>query len=197
MIKKWQFGWIVALGLVCLSQYLWIVEETDTRVEVEEPRRMSIRGLKQTQINVCGNITLVNLDPTYSIRYTCDPDADWLVECFGEQCGDVDVREWLIDGFCAMDWGVAGKGKRVGCRTSVEAPLEKNDSPSFLIPSASPPLSDNDVVVLVMRARNDVERRKAIRETWARGHTDVFFMVGDKACGIPPSYRTTAYSCEA
>ena len=61
----------------------------------------------------------------------------------------------------------------------------------------STPLSDNEVVVLVMSARSDVERRKAIRETWARGHTGVFFMVGDKACAIPPSYRTTAYSCEA
>lgn len=86
-----------------------------------------------------------------------------------------------------------------GGRGQLQAPppLEKNDSPTSLVPSASPPLSDNDVVVLVMSARNHVERRKAIRETWARGHTGVFFMVEDKACGIPPSYRTTAYSCEA
>ena len=228
-LNKWQFGWIVALGIVCLFQYLWIVEETDTRgLEVEERRRMFVRGSKQIRIDVCGNIQLVNLDPTYSIRYTCEPnpDADWMIECFGDQCGEVDVRESLIDGFCAMDWGVAGKGKRVGCagyrrvESSMEPPNPPTIPPTFIlndtIPSAElvrpliessmdiqlssnglPPLSDNDVVVLVMSARNDVERRKAIRESWARGHTDVFFMVGDKACAIPPSYRTTAWSCEA
>ena len=58
-------------------------------------------------------------------------------------------------------------------------------------------LSDNNVVVLVMSARNAVERHKAIRETWARGHLDVFFMVEDRSCDIPPSYRTTAFSYEA
>ena len=57
-------------------------------------------------------------------------------------------------------------------------------------------LSDNNVVVLVMSVRNAVERRKAIRETWARGHLDVFFMVGDRVCDIPPSYRTTEFSYE-
>jgi len=85
-----------------------------------------VNGSKaQVRIEVCGNINLVNrLDPTYysihhSVATTCkdpDPDADWLVECFGDGCGDVDVEEWwLIDGFCAMDWGVVSKGKRVGC----------------------------------------------------------------------------------
>lgn len=45
------------------------------------------------------------------------------------------------------------------------------------------------LVVLVMSARNDVERRNTIRKTWALEHTNVFFIVGNRACGIPFNHR--------
>jgi hypothetical protein len=66
------------------------------------------------------------MDPIYEAHNiaTCDPnpESDWMVECFGESpCGDINVNllaGTLRDGFCAMDWGVAGKGKRVECAES-------------------------------------------------------------------------------
>ena len=93
---------------------------------ISEPISIVIGSKAQIRIEVCGNINLVNRlnASSYSIHRTgaatCkNPDnshADWLVECFGDECGDVDVEEWwLIDGFCAMDWGVVRKGKRVDC----------------------------------------------------------------------------------
>jgi len=55
--------------------------------------------------------------------------------------------------------------------------------------------SELSVIVLVLSARNDVERRQAIRETWALEHDNVVFIVGDQACGVPPQFRTTPWSC--
>ena len=57
--------------------------------------------------------------------------------------------------------------------------------------------SKKNLVVLVLSARRDQERRDAIRDSWAFGYDNVFFIVGSMACMIPPTFRTSEWSCEA
>ena len=47
-----------------------------------------------------------------------------------------------------------------------------------------------DAIVLVLSARENGFRRDAIRQTWAKNKSNVFFMVGE-ACDIPPEGKTT------
>lgn len=54
----------------------------------------------------------------------------------------------------------------------------------------------SDVVIMVMSARSSFHRRSAARKTWARGHSGVFFIVGNSSCAIPPAHRKTPFSCE-
>ena len=56
--------------------------------------------------------------------------------------------------------------------------------------------TDSDLIIMVLSARHDRERRNAIRETWALGHKNVFFIVGAQACEVPPKIRVTQYGCE-
>ena len=51
------------------------------------------------------------------------------------------------------------------------------------------------LVILVGSGRNMISRRTAIRETWAKGYDNVFFIVGAKPCPIPPDYRKP-WTCE-
>ena len=74
----------------------------------------------------------------YDVIYasTCDEaylyGADWVIQCFGT-CSEIDLsfngpKNWLVDGFCGMDWGVATPPNRVECPTAspTPAPTEKS-----------------------------------------------------------------------
>lgn len=54
---------------------------------------------------------------------------------------------------------------------------------------------ESNMCVMVMSARGDFDRREAIRDTWARDMKNVWFMVGEEACGIPPNNRKSPYGC--
>jgi hypothetical protein len=99
------------------------------------------------------------MDPIYEAHNiaTCDPnpESDWMVECFGgSPCGDISVNllaGTLRDGFCAMDWGVAGKGKRVECAESRGARQQViepwsfgkgSNTPAVLVPKEPPKRPD-------------------------------------------------------
>ena len=67
-------------------------------------------------------------------------------------------------------------------------------------------IKDRDLVVLVQSSRGGRARRDGIRASWAHGHDNVFFIVGDKGCAVPKGYRVagpnepiagqkTDYSC--
>lgn len=56
---------------------------------------------------------------------------------------------------------------------------------------------DNGVAIMLMSRRDSFDARTAIRETWARGHAGVFFIVGDKTCMVPPAFRKSPFSCES
>lgn len=51
-------------------------------------------------------------------------------------------------------------------------------------------------VVLVISARENAERRRVIRETWASGHKNVFFVVSEP-CRIPMEHRSDGAVCKA
>ena len=56
------------------------------------------------------------------------------------------------------------------------------------------PKKDIDVAVFVLSRRSAFSTRKVIRNTWARGHDNVFFVVG-ACCLIPPQHRKE-WTCE-
>lgn len=43
--------------------------------------------------------------------------------------------------------------------------------------------------VLVLSDRDSFESREMIRQTWASGHNNVFFMTGSRYCQYPPEQR--------
>ena len=51
-----------------------------------------------------------------------------------------------------------------------------------------PALNDMNLAVVVLSSRDNIERRNAIRETWAKGHSNVYFFVG-KHCPYKPEQR--------
>ena len=50
------------------------------------------------------------------------------------------------------------------------------------------------LAVIVLIARDDFEGRQVIRDTWGRGHSNVYFIVGAKHCKFPPEQRKQ-FSC--
>jgi hypothetical protein len=74
-------------------------------------------------------------------------------------------------------------------------PLPPPPAPPPAPPPPVTPLSppqkvvDSAVVILILSARSSVTRRKAIRSSWATGSSNVFFIVGEKACEIPQDWR--------
>ena len=77
-------------------------------------------------------------------------------------------------------------------------PLPRNDTtrslPLLPLPANGGdfPLPRNDttrsLVVMVLSRRNAFSVRQAIRETWASGHDNVYFVLG-QGCPIPPRYQ--------
>ena len=63
--------------------------------------------------------------------------------------------------------------------------------PSTAAPTAAPTLAQArtlKTIIIVLSRREAFEERQVIRDTWAMGHTNVFFIVG-KPCEIPLEYR--------
>jgi hypothetical protein len=60
---------------------------------------------------------------------------------------------------------------------------------------ADPHLTDKETIVIVMSSRDHFHKRNAIRETWAKERTNVYFVVGDD-CPYPPNQRKEKYGCE-
>ena len=71
------------------------------------------------------------------------------------------------------------------------ADSDENSEPAVSI--SKPSFS---LVVMVISSRSNVERRKTIRETWAKNHENVIFIVGKQHCPIPKQYRTYYWECE-
>ena len=53
------------------------------------------------------------------------------------------------------------------------------------------------LMVLVVSKRENEERRQMIRDTWAKDHDNVFFMVGEHYCPIPQEKRVDRWTCPA
>ena len=51
------------------------------------------------------------------------------------------------------------------------------------------------LVIMVISARQNVIRRKTIRETWAKDHKNVIFIVGKEHCEVPPQFRKYSFEC--
>lgn len=66
---------------------------------------------------------------------------------------------------------------------------------SIVVELALPNATQSTVVVLVMSARNHFNRRQAIRDTWAKGHDNVYFVVGTE-CPIPVQARSNTLKCQ-
>ena len=67
---------------------------------------------------------------------------------------------------------------------------------SFSKCTATSAQQDRDLVVLTLSARHSVALREGIRASWAFGHSNVFFFVGNYGCSIPPAYRQQ-YTCQS
>lgn len=51
------------------------------------------------------------------------------------------------------------------------------------------------ITVLVLTSRSHKTQRDSIRQSWAKGHSNVYFVIGDRDCLIPPNYRTSPLVC--
>ena len=58
-----------------------------------------------------------------------------------------------------------------------------------------PNVTQSTVVVIVLSARGHFERRQTIRDTWAKGHDQVYFVVGTP-CRIPVLARISELRCQ-
>lgn len=52
-----------------------------------------------------------------------------------------------------------------------------------------------NIIILVFSARENFARREAIRQSWAKNKSNIYFMVGEP-CDIPPEFRSD-YSCRS
>jgi len=57
-------------------------------------------------------------------------------------------------------------------------------------------LREAQVALLVMSARHNFEARQLIRETWAKGHDMIWFVIGGKYCEIPPAFQAFDDPCK-
>lgn len=57
-------------------------------------------------------------------------------------------------------------------------------------------LTSSDVVVVVLGNRSSFDARSAIRDAWAFGHDNVYFVL-DTPCPLPPSHRADELTCNA
>ena len=62
-----------------------------------------------------------------------------------------------------------------------------SSKPSFPLPQISGD-TNHTLAVMVLSRRNGFTVRQAIRNTWAKDHDNVFFVIG-QGCTIPPEYR--------
>jgi hypothetical protein len=64
----------------------------------------------------------------------------------------------------------------------------------WTMPEARICSDSSPLMVLVMSAQSNFERRRAIRETWANGHSNVYFLIG-QPCPYPPAQRLDEGGC--
>jgi hypothetical protein len=55
-------------------------------------------------------------------------------------------------------------------------------------------MNSSKVAIFVLSARSHSERRQAIRETWAKGHIHIFFVIG-AGCPVPADFRDKDLYC--
>ncbi len=80
----------------------------------------------------------------------------------------------------------------------VETSLLRNVTAAAAAASAIFPLpriTKESVVIMVMSARKNTEHRTAIRQTWSKGHDNVYFLVA-APCPYPPAQRTNSMDCQ-
>jgi hypothetical protein len=82
---------------------------------------------------------------------------------------------------------IEGKGNRTASDSSYQtmnhsvAPSSSNIT--FFPPILPPPnLTNSSTIILVVSAHSNFDNRQAIRETWAHGHDNVYFVVGHSNC---------------
>ena len=56
--------------------------------------------------------------------------------------------------------------------------------------------TNSNLIILVLSRRDAFESREAIRNTWAFGETNVFFLVGEEYCSYPPEGRMSG-ACQS
>jgi hypothetical protein len=59
----------------------------------------------------------------------------------------------------------------------------------------SPRLTNSSVFIFVLSRRDAFATRQIIRETWASGQDNVYFMIG-AGCNVPPELRIDDWTCE-
>jgi len=59
-----------------------------------------------------------------------------------------------------------------------------------------PESADSFLLIAVMTARENFQKRADIRNTWAKGHRNVLFFVGSCDCEVPKQYRAEKWGCE-
>lgn len=69
--------------------------------------------------------------------------------------------------------------------------LDQNTPEGF----TSPRITNEKIVIIVMTARSYIDKRQAIRETWAKGHDNVYFVVSEP-CRVPPHLKPHELKCE-
>jgi hypothetical protein len=65
--------------------------------------------------------------------------------------------------------------------------------PLFTQDFPSPPSVDTSVMIFVMSSRDNFSARQLIRQTWAKGHSNVYFLLG-AACPLTPA-ECAPYRC--
>ena len=91
----------------------------------------------------------------------------------------------------------AASSQRQGREVDQDARLYRESEPDSEVEREDFAQGDHVLVVLVLSARQNFERRQAIRESWARGSMNVRFIVAAEGCAVPVDLRTERWVCEA
>ena len=55
---------------------------------------------------------------------------------------------------------------------------------------------DSQLAIIIISSRTSFKIRNLIRKTWAKGHKNVFFIVGDSYCDVPNAFRDNNVDCK-
>lgn len=83
--------------------------------------------------------------------------------------------------------------------TFIKTEREQNLYPvpkfGFSPESSKKPLISSPLAIMVISARQNNKARQAIRETWAKNHSNVIFIVGREYCHLPEQLRKRPWEC--